>query len=417
MSVPGQSPRYPAGMARPPRGKRQTDADGTVTVRSKAANGAGSVFYDAGKARWRCRFVDATGRQRTVLGRTRAEAEARRDAALNTRPVAATATVAEVAAEWLRDVAAVTVRPGTLGAYKKDVGHVVDHLGDLPVADLDGAAVRQFLASMVDAGFAVGTIRNARARLRQVADFAVQTGRLAGNPVGAAPLPRETAERRSVKRALSPGEVQLLVGACDGSRPLDAAVAILFLHGWRASEVLGLAWSDVDLGAGTAHVTRASTYLPGTGMVLDKPKTRSTAGVHLLSPTVARLLVLRLAQQAADRAAAAESWQRTTYEALPLELVFTTPVGAPTLRQALYGHVRTRAADAGLDVERLGTHAGRRSVVTSLYQAGLPLEDVARHVGHASTSTTAGYVIDLGNRPAETARRAAALLDPMAGPS
>ncbi len=38
--------------------------------------------------------------------------------------------------------------------------------------------------------------------------------------------------------------------------------------------------------------------------------------------------------------------------------------------------------------------------------------DIARHVGHSDTSTTAEYVKRLGNRPVDTARRAAELLDP-----
>jgi hypothetical protein len=38
--------------------------------------------------------------------------------------------------------------------------------------------------------------------------------------------------------------------------------------------------------------------------------------------------------------------------------------------------------------------------------------DVARHVGHTDPATTAGYVRDLGQRPRNTALKAAQLLDP-----
>jgi len=44
----------------------------------------------------------------------------------------------------------------------------------------------------------------------------------------------------------------------------------------------------------------------------------------------------------------------------------------------------------------------------------VPLEDIARHVGHSLTETTAGYVVDLGRRPQAVAERAALLLDPEA---
>lgn len=43
---------------------------------------------------------------------------------------------------------------------------------------------------------------------------------------------------------------------------------------------------------------------------------------------------------------------------------------------------------------------------------GLDLADIARHIGHSDTSTTAEYVKHLGNCPLDTALRAAELLDP-----
>ena len=61
---------------------------------------------------------------------------------------------------------------------------------------------------------------------------------------------------------------------------------------------------------------------------------------------------------------------------------------------------------------RLGTHAGRRTVVTTLFVEGdEALEDIARFVGHAKPSTTAGHVKRLGRRPQSVAERAAAILD------
>lgn len=57
-----------------------------------------------------------------------------------------------------------------------------------------------------------------------------------------------------------------------------------------------------------------------------------------------------------------------------------------------------------------GPTPARRSTVTNLYAAGASIDDVAAHVGHSSTETTRGYVQHLGDRPAEVARRAWALL-------
>lgn len=73
-----------------------------------------------------------------------------------------------------------------------------------------------------------------------------------------------------------------------------------------------------------------------------------------------------------------------------------------------------RAKTAGIAAD-LGTHAGRRTVVTTLFVDGdEALEDIARFVGHARPSTTAGYVKRLGHRPQSVAKRAAGILDAQA---
>lgn len=94
-------------------------------------------------------------------------------------------------------------------------------------------------------------------------------------------------------------------------------------------------------------------------------------------------------------------------------MVFTTQAGGLVNRQAIVNDIGRAARKAGLDPEGIATHTGRRTVITALYANGnLDLGDVARHVGHSDTKTTAGYVRDLGQRPADTAKAAARLLDP-----
>ncbi len=101
-------------------------------------------------------------------------------------------------------------------------------------------------------------------------------------------------------------------------------------------------------------------------------------------------------------------WEPHTYEGEPLSLVFTTPTGGLVLRQTVAKVIKQAAKTAGITAE-LGTHAGRRTVVTTLFVDGdEALEDIARFVGHARPSTTAGYVKRLGRRPQSVAKRAAA---------
>ena len=80
-------------------------------------------------------------------------------------------------------------------------------------------------------------------------------------------------------------------------------------------------------------------------------------------------------------------------------------------RQQIDKLLRRAAEKVGIDATRLGTHVGRRTVVTALYTAGTDIGDIARPVGRASQATTSRYVASVGERPLKTARLAAELLD------
>lgn len=125
-------------------------------------------------------------------------------------------------------------------------------------------------------------------------------GALIGNPVrSVAPptLPEATGA------ALELDAIRRLIEAAAGHR-LGASVALLFLQGWRVSEVLGLAWDDLDLEAGTAKMLRASVYVGGRGQQLGPTKTEGAQGEHFLSPTVVALLRIHRQRQDQERAAA-----------------------------------------------------------------------------------------------------------------
>jgi integrase len=259
------------------------------------------------------------------------------------------------------------------------------------------------------ASLSASTVADTRATFRSIVDEAVSLELISTNPLDRVRPPTVRARPR---RALTAAEARSLVAAAADNR-LGAAIALLFVQGWRVSEVLGLAWADLDLDASMAMVSRASVYADGVGMMLGPPKTEGSKGRHHLTPVVVELLRRRRRLQDEERLRAGPRWQQVSYEGRPVELVFTTVTGGLLLRQAVTKAVASAARAAGLDPTGLGTHAGRSTAITVLYtEEGLDLAEVARHVGHANPSTTAGYVRHLGRRPQATADAASRLLDP-----
>lgn len=281
-----------------------------------------------------------------------------------------------------------------------------EEIGGVAVRDLRAQRVAKLVSDLIDRGSA-SRARNIRTLLVQVIDQAVSLGLVAENVAKRVKTP---AVPRQQWRTLTPAETKRLLAACDDR--FTAAMALCYVQGWRISEALGLAWQDIDLDSGAVRLQRGSTYADGHGMVLGPTKTRRTAGWQLLAPTVIDFLRKRRALQETDQTDRESYWPTVKYDREVLDLVFTTAAGEPMLRQHVDRAIRKAAVSAGLDPAGLGTHAGRRSVVTSLYASGsLELEDVARFVGHSDTSTTRGYIQHEGDRPRRISRRAFELLD------
>jgi integrase len=392
------------------KGKRITTPDG-VRVLGKNANREGSVYRQA-NGRWCATWWElGRPRPRVATGKNREAAIARRaqrqkEAGLVLNELR---TIGALADWWLHTVYKQRVRPSSWAKAANRVRRIKTTLSHLPVTALDYRLVTEWQASLLAVPLAPRTVRHHRQTLALIIDEAVKLGMIAGNPVRSVDPPH-VPDYDGV--ALTRDQSHALLDAAREHR-LGAAVALLFLQGWRVSEVLGLAWDDIDLETGTVTVRRASVYVDGHGQQLGLTKTDGARGEQWLMPTVVELLKATRELQATE-GAAAPRWDRITYEGVEIHLVFTTPAGGLVLRQTVAKVVKQAARTAGITAD-LATHTGRRSVVTSLYSEGEEaLEDIARFVGHARSSTTAGYVKRLGRRPKAVADRAAALLDPAA---
>jgi integrase len=226
----------------------------------------------------------------------------------NHRPFIPTPTVAELAG-WLDVVARHRLRRSSFGKYEDRVRRITATLGPLPVRAVTRERVATWQSDLLKSGLAPKTVADVRVTLRQVLEQAVINGLIASYPVDRVAAPKVV---RSAKRALDSEEARRLVRAALTDR-LGGAVALLFVHGWRVAEALGLAWEDLDLDAGTASVRRAAAYVDGVGVMLGATKTAGATGLHHLSPGVIAALRRRRNEQAADRLSS-ESWQSHRYD-------------------------------------------------------------------------------------------------------
>ena len=165
-------------MPKRPKGKRVRDLDGSFTVSGKAANGEGSLYCEKNGI-WRATYrVAGESRARRVRGRTREEALRRRGSALTKalaeQPRPATTdtlepsnTIAEFAAWWLRTIAAVRVRPSSLGKYADRVERITAWLGDVRVGSLRVEQVATWQSELLGS-LSASTVADTRATFRSM---------------------------------------------------------------------------------------------------------------------------------------------------------------------------------------------------------------------------------------------------------
>ena len=176
-----------------------------------------------------------------------------------------------------------SVAPSTFQRYEQIVRRLEPLLGSLRLQELRPAQILESYARLLAEGLAVRTVLHHHRLLRLALKHAMQWQFLPRNPADAASPPRP---ERTEMRALNAAEVHRLLEACEDEQ-LAAMILAAVTTGLRLGELLGLRWSDLDLDAGTAYISRSAQYLPATGITFRTPKTaRSRRSVALSADTV-----------------------------------------------------------------------------------------------------------------------------------
>ena len=154
----------------------------------------------------------------------------------------------------------------------------------------------------------------------------------------------------------------------------------LALSGLRRSEIAGLRWEDVDLGAGTITVMRNRVQAGAGNVVEGAPKTRSSRRTLPLDDGLVSVLRRASVRYAQERLALGAAHADSGYVAV-------NEAGEPYTPDTLtrMWHRLTKAAG----VHPIRLHDARHSCGTALHLRGVPLAVIAKWLGHADASITA----------------------------
>ncbi len=260
--------------------------------------------------------------------------------------------------------------PNTIEAYRRDVGHFLDHFEPNDASDLAQLSASDLVAYVDQArqkNLSTNTIWRRIVAVRMFFRFLVLEGYLDGSPTEAFQTPKLW---KKIPHVLTPEEGErLLRGPSneDEESALQirdrALVEMLYATGARASEVCGLDVGNLNFKYGFVRYYgkgRKERLVPVGKQALQ-------AARRYLND--ARSELLKSARQSA---------------------FFLTRSGNRLSRNAVWNRVRKRARQVGLE-KSIYPHLLRHSFATHLLAGGADLRSVQLMLGHADISTTEIY--------------------------
>ncbi len=358
-----------------PRGHRDWNEDGTMAHVEdrweKVVDGQRlrTPRYGTG-SRWRARYADPEGRQRSRMFARKGDAE-RWLATVETDklrgdyvdPARSKLTLRAYAVRWLE---AQPLRPSSRRTYRIYLDtRLLPVLGDRALGAITPTDVRALLRRL-QTDLAPVTVHHVHGLLSTLLRAAVDDGYLARNPCA------KTAPGKGPRRRVVPLTVEQ-VHALHDAMPERYRAAVLLGAGCglRIGEVLGLKAGRIAFLDRHLDVVEQLQLLPGSPPTLVPPKTASSRRSVPLPDAVGQELAQHLARRPAG----------------PDELVFRSKAGTAVWPNTFHGVIWRGATErAGLRGVRF--HDLRHFYASALIRAGESVKTVQAALGHASAVET-----------------------------
>jgi integrase len=330
---------------------------------------------------------DGKRRRKDIYGATKAEVQRKLRAVQSANdagklPTTTRTTVAEYLEFWLENIS--KVKASTKQRYRQLVTRYVNPVvGKTRLQQLTPIHIDSVISSADKSGLGKTTQRNLFGVLRKSLNDAVKRDLIGGNPCLKCDAPQQAKSQQNIWTAQ---EAQQFLEHTKDHR-LFALFALAAYTGMRQGESLALQWSDIDWNRNKITISRTLTDVGGQAVVGDDAKT--DAGSRTIS-------VPTCVMEALDKHRA-----RMMMDSHPTSgsaLVFVSHRGTVIRRRNLLRDTfKPSCKAAGVPV--LTWHQMRHSAATMMLESGVPIGNVSKQLGHASSVVTAmvySHVTDAG---------------------
>jgi integrase len=366
----------------------------------RRSRGDGALYWSEGRQRWIAEITvgyDGRGKRitRKASGQTKTDAKDKLkemvrdlDDGLGVGPK--TYTVTDAIRDWLefglsnRDPA--TAKKCRILAAK----HIIPALGARKLRELSADDVDRWLAVKAKT-LSTDTLRQLRSILKRAVSRAQARDKVKRNVVLLCEVP--TGQEGRPSKALTLNQAEAVLNAAVDTA-MYAYVVLSILIGARTEELRALTWDHVDLIGNPA----SEPPIPPSIMVWrsvrarGETKTKKSRRTLALPKRCVDALIWHREFQDGQRLAAGKAWQEHG-------LVFASAVGTPRNANNVLRSFRGIVAMTSLAAEDWTPREMRHSFVSLLSDSGVPVEVIARLVGHAGGSAVTETVYRKQIRP------------------
>ena len=349
---------------------------------AKRANGSGNVKR-LPSGTWRGQLMDGwhdNGKRRIIsfTAPTKAEVLDKIREYQNKRDVLGAALTqrmpfADWADAWYEDYRT-EVQPSTHANYRYTLNILKDYFGDTEIKDIKTMHINRLLDHLVGIGLSQSYITKCRAMLIQIFAAAEANEMIASNPASKAKYSRNrnaSQTQKICKDAFRKEEIVLL-GKHLPDNLLGHSILALLGTGLRVQELLALQPEDIAEDGSTVTVSKAIKTVDGIPS-LGMPKSAKGYRIVPVPPAYQQHTQYLRTHGGKERI-----WTSNRENELS---------SVSTFRNRYY-----RALDNIPGVRRLSPHCCRHTYISQLEAGGVPLEQIARLVGHSKIAVTDGYL-------------------------
>lgn len=310
-------------------------------------------------------------------------------------------TLADYMTKWLEQSVVVSVKRSTYQAYSVAVRkRILPYLGSKYVQDIKPIDIDGWMTRLAAKGLSYGTLATTKGILSAALGYAVYPAELImSNPCQSIRIPRN-APKQVVKRVVVTREkMRHLMARFPSGHRYHIPLLLAYHTGMRIGEILGLCWTNVDLGRGVIKIREQILRGrdKGSAYYMSEPKTASSSREIYLDSWIIDELRRWKVMQSANAMRYGKSYQ-LCYEEAKTRSILALPknIDAPkgctrkefvcTDKLGLY--IKYPAIQTMLEREELNAHSFRHTHTTELIESGAKAVDVAARLGHKDATTT-----------------------------